>query len=101
LPESELSIEPIVSQSLSPNPINKVMSMEQIFQDISKQMLEATYTLRLGQLLKITLDLKKYMRWKLKPKELNITIKMISELSVATLVETHSELDTTTTKVNN
>jgi hypothetical protein len=33
------------------------MSMEQIFQDISKQMLETTYTLRLGQLLKITLDL--------------------------------------------
>jgi hypothetical protein len=32
--------------------------MEQIFQDISKQMLETTYTLRLGQLLKITLDLK-------------------------------------------
>jgi hypothetical protein len=31
--------------------------MEQIFQDISKQMLETTYTLRLGQLLKITLDL--------------------------------------------
>jgi hypothetical protein len=51
--------------------------MEQIFQDISKQMLEATYTLRLGQLLKITLDLKKYMRRKLKPKEFNITIKMI------------------------
>jgi hypothetical protein len=33
------------------------MSMEQIFQDINKQMLETTYTLRLGQLLKITLDL--------------------------------------------
>ncbi len=31
--------------------------MEQIFQAINKQMLETTYTLRLGQLLKITLDL--------------------------------------------
>jgi hypothetical protein len=34
--ESKVSIEPIVSQSLSTNPINRVMSMEQIFQDICK-----------------------------------------------------------------
>jgi hypothetical protein len=32
----EVSIEPIVSPSLSSNPINKVMFMEQIFQDINK-----------------------------------------------------------------
>jgi hypothetical protein len=37
------------------------MSMEQIFQDINKQMLETSYTLRLGQLLKIAPDFKKYM----------------------------------------
>jgi hypothetical protein len=37
------------------------MSMEQIFQDINKQMMETTCTLRLGQILQITLDLKKYM----------------------------------------
>jgi hypothetical protein len=54
--ESEVSIEPIVSKNLSANPINRIISMEQIFQDISKQMLETTYTLRLGQLLKITPD---------------------------------------------
>jgi hypothetical protein len=30
--------------------------MELIFQDINKQMLETTYTLRLGELLKIALD---------------------------------------------
>jgi hypothetical protein len=53
LPKSKVSIEPIVSKNLYANPINKVMSMEQIFQDISKQMLETTYTLKLGQLLKI------------------------------------------------
>jgi hypothetical protein len=35
--------------------------MERIFQDISKHMLETTYTLRLGQLLKIRPNLKKYM----------------------------------------
>ncbi len=57
------------------NPINKVMSMEQIFQDINKQMLETTYTLRLGQLLKITPNLKKYMWQKLKPKNLNVATK--------------------------
>jgi hypothetical protein len=47
----------IVSQSLSDNSINKVMFMEQIFQDVSRQMLEITYTLKLGQLLKITTNL--------------------------------------------
>jgi hypothetical protein len=61
LQKYEVSIELIVSQSLFANPNNRVMFMEQIFQDISKQMLETTYTLKLGQLLKITLDLKKYM----------------------------------------
>ncbi len=63
----EMSIEPIVPKTLFVIPNNKVMSMEQIFQDTNKQMLETTYTLRLGQLLKITLDLKKYMWQKLKP----------------------------------
>jgi hypothetical protein len=57
LQKSKVSTKPIVSQSLSTNPIYKVMSMEQIFQDISRQMLETTYTLRLGQLLKIIIDL--------------------------------------------
>jgi hypothetical protein len=52
-------IEPIVSQSLFDNPNNKIMSMEQIFQDINKKMLETTYTLKLGQLLKIAPDLKR------------------------------------------
>ncbi len=57
--EFEVFIEPIVSQSLFDNPNNKIMSMEQIFQDINKQMLETTYTLKLGQLLKIAPDLKR------------------------------------------
>jgi hypothetical protein len=53
--------KPIVPQNLSVILHNKVMCMEQIFQDISKQMLEITYTLRLGQPLKITPNFKKYM----------------------------------------
>ncbi len=64
MPKLEVSIEPIVSQSLFPSPINKIMSMEQIFQGISKQMLETTYTLKLGQLMKIALDVKKYIEAK-------------------------------------
>jgi hypothetical protein len=51
----------LYSQSLSTNPINEVISMEQIFQDINKKMLETIYILRLGQLLKITPDFLKYM----------------------------------------
>jgi hypothetical protein len=67
--------------------------MEQIFHDINKQMMEITYTLKLSQLLKITLDLKKYMWQKLKLEKPNITTKFISETNVTIVVETHSEVD--------
>jgi len=40
--------------------LSKQVYAEKIFQDINKQMLE-TYTLNLGQLLKIALELKKYL----------------------------------------
>ncbi len=75
--------------------------MEQIFQDINNQMLDTTYTLKIGQLVKIAPDLKKYMWQKLKPKKLNITTKQILEPSVATMVATHFELNTITIKVDN
>jgi hypothetical protein len=75
LPKSKVSTKPIVSQSLFVNHINKVMSMEQIFQDINKQMLKTTYTLRLSQLLKITPNLEKYMWQKLKLEKPNIVTK--------------------------
>jgi hypothetical protein len=75
--------------------------MEQIFQDISKQMMETTYTLKLGQLLKLTLDLKKYMWQKIKPKKPNIATKMILKPSVAIVIETHSEVDTRFIHVDN
>jgi hypothetical protein len=61
LQKFEVSTDTIISQILYVNPINRVMSMEQIFQNFSKQMLKITYTLRLGQLLTITPDLKRYM----------------------------------------
>jgi hypothetical protein len=52
--------ESIVSQS-------KLISIEEIFQDISRQMLETNYTLNLGQLLKIIFELKRYLWQKMKP----------------------------------
>ncbi len=39
----------------------KLITIEEIFQDISKQMLETSYILKLGQLFKITLELKRYL----------------------------------------
>jgi len=56
-------------------------------------MLEMTYTLRLGQLLKITPDLKDNMWQKLKPEKPNINTKQISKPNVAILVETHFKSD--------
>ncbi len=99
LRKTEISIEPIIPQNLFAIP-NKVMSMEQIFQDINK-MLETTYTMRLSQLLKITLDFNKYMWHKLKPKKPNINTKVILEPSVATMTETPSKIDTATIEVDN
>jgi hypothetical protein len=64
-------------------------------------MLETTYILRLGQLLKIALDFKKYMWQKLEPEKPNIIIKMISRLNVAIMVETHSKVDSATIEVDN
>jgi hypothetical protein len=64
-------------------------------------MLETTYTLRLGQLLKITLDLKKYMWLKLKQKKSNIATKVTSEPSVATMIKTHCAIDIVVIEINN
>jgi hypothetical protein len=64
-------------------------------------MLKSTYTLKLNQLLKITLNLKKYMWQKLKPKKPDINTKVISKLSVAMVIETHLKVDIVTIKVDN
>jgi hypothetical protein len=64
-------------------------------------MMEITCTLKIGQLLKIAPNLKKYMWQKLKPEKPNITTKVISEPSVATMVETHSKVNIATLEVNN
>jgi hypothetical protein len=64
-------------------------------------MLDTTYTLRLGQLLKITSDVKKYMWQKLKLEKPNIIIKQILEPSVVIMVKTYSKLNTTAIEKNN
>jgi hypothetical protein len=45
-----------------------MITIEENFLDIDKQMLETSYNLHLGQLLKIALKFKKYLWQKLKPK---------------------------------
>ncbi len=75
--------------------------MEYIFQDISKQMLETTYTLRLHQLLKVAPNLKKYMWQKLKLQKPNIDTKTTIKPSLAIEIETHSKVDTPTIEVDN
>jgi hypothetical protein len=43
------------------NSQRKLITIEEIFLDISKQMLETSYTLNLGHLFKIALELKRYL----------------------------------------
>ncbi len=51
------------------NSQEKLITIEYIFLDIGKKMLETNYTLNLGQLLKIAPELKKYLWQKLKPEK--------------------------------
>jgi len=48
------------------NSYEKLITIEENFLDISKQMLEISYTLNFGQLIKIALKLKGYLWQKLK-----------------------------------
>jgi len=52
------------------NSQEKLIIVKEIFLDIGKKMLKNIYILSLGQLLKITLELKRYLRQKLKPKKI-------------------------------
>ncbi len=51
------------------NSQEKLITIEEIFLNIGKQMLETNYTLNLGQFLKIAPKLKRYMWQNLKPKK--------------------------------
>ncbi len=51
------------------NSQEKLITIEEIFLDIGKQMLETSYSLNLGQLLKIAPKLKRHLWKKLKRKK--------------------------------
>jgi hypothetical protein len=60
--------------------------MEEIFQDINKQMLETSYTLNLGQFINITPNLKKYLWQKLKANKPYINIRPMNEKTTSYVV---------------
>jgi hypothetical protein len=51
--------------------------VEEIFQDINRQMFETSYTLNLGQLLKMVPKLKRYLWQKMKRDKPQIVVKTI------------------------
>jgi hypothetical protein len=63
--------------------------------------MEITYSLRLGQLLKIAPYLNKYMWQKLKPIRPNIVTKVILEASTTTMIQTHSKVNIVVINANN
>ncbi len=76
----------------------KLIIVEDIFLDIGKQMLETSYTLNLGQLLKIALELKRYIWQKLKLNKIQNVSKTTTKKEVGFLV---SEVGKTTRAINN
>jgi len=68
------------------NSQEKLIIIEEIFMDISKQMLETSYTLRLGQLLKIAPQLKRYFWQKLKLETTQNVSRATIEKQVGSLV---------------
>ncbi len=80
------------------NSQGKLITVEEIFLDIGKQMLEISYTLNLGQLLKIALDLNRYLWQKLEPKEIQNVSKVTIEKQISPLVP---KVGTTTMAIDN
>jgi hypothetical protein len=68
------------------NSQKKMITIEEIFLDIGKHMLELSYTLNLGQLLKIAFELKRYLWQKLKPEKTQNVSRTITEKQVGSLV---------------
>ncbi len=68
--DSQKPQEFVVSQS-------KLILVEEIFQDINRQMFETSYTLNLGQLLKMVPKLKRYLWQKMKRDKPQIVVKTI------------------------
>ncbi len=73
------------SQEVMNSP-KKLVIIEEIFLDIGKQMLEINYTLNLGQLLKITSKIKRYLQQKLYHKKTQNFSKTTTKKEVNSLV---------------
>jgi len=58
---------------------NYIKSIKEKFKDINRQNLETKYTLNLGLLFKIALNLKRYMWQKMKPMKATILSKPIKK----------------------
>ncbi len=72
-------VEPTKLQEVPSTSPRKNILVEKIFQNISKQMLENSYTLNFEQLIKISPDLKKYVWQKLKVDNPQINIRPMNE----------------------
>jgi hypothetical protein len=68
------------------NSQEKLIIVKEIFLDIGKQMLETSYTLSLGQLLKIAHELKRYLWQKLKLKKTQNVNKITLKKQVGSLI---------------
>ncbi len=80
------------------NSQKKLIIVEGTFLDIGKQMLETSYTLNLGQLFKIALELKRYLWQKLKPEKIqNVSITTTDKQVCFSILE----VGTTIVVINN
>ncbi len=86
MPSSRKPIEPTKSQEIFSTSPSKFIYVEEIFQDINKQMLETSYTLNVGYLLKLAPNLKKYMWQELKSNKPQINIKPIIDMSTMFII---------------
>ncbi len=68
------------------NSQEKLNMIEEIFLDIGKQMLETSYTLNLGQLFKIALEVKRYMWQKLKQEKIQNVNRATTNKQVGFLI---------------
>ncbi len=80
------------------NSQEKLITIEEIFLNIGKQMLETNYTLNLGQFLKIAPKLKRYMWQNLKPKKTQNVNRTTTKKQVGSLA---LEVGTTIVAINN
>ncbi len=68
------------------NSQEKLITIKGIFLNIGKQMLETSYTLNLGQLLKVALELKRYLWQKLKLEKIQNVSRATTYKQVGSLV---------------